>query len=51
MYCGDLIHFMATCPRKLKAASRQVEVNLFKENQGKDKEDKGKGKEIELGKV
>ena len=41
------------CPRKLKAVSGQVKVNLFKKNLGKDKENKGKGKEIkaESGKV
>ena len=49
MYCGDSRHFAASCPRKLKAASGQVEVNPFKENQGEDKEDKGK--EVESGKV
>ena len=49
MYCGDTRHFAAACPRKLKAASGQVEVNPFKENQGKDQEDKGK--EVESGKV
>ena len=44
---------MAACPRKLKEASGQVEINSFKENKRKNKEDKGKGKEIEvkLGKV
>ena len=53
MYCGDSRHFAASCPRKLKAASGQVEINLFKENQdkGKGKEDDGKGKEVESGKV
>ena len=49
MYCGDSRHFAAACPRKLKAASGQVEINPFKEDQGKDKEDKGK--EVKLGKV
>ena len=49
MYCADSRHFAAACPRKLKAASGQVEVNPFKENKGKDKENKGK--EVESGKV
>ena len=49
IYCGDSRHFAAAYPRKLKAVSGQMEVNLFKEGQ----EDKGKGKksEVELGKV
>src|SRR6202158_4801217 len=55
MYCGDSRHFAASCPRKLKAASGQVEINLFKENQdkgkGKEDPDQGKGKEVESGKV
>jgi hypothetical protein len=53
MYCGDSRHFAASCPRKLKAALGQVEINPFKEDLGKGKEnqDQGKGKEVELGKV
>jgi hypothetical protein len=53
MYCGDSRHFAASCPRKLKAASGQVEINPFKEDLGKGKEnqDHGKGKEVESGKV
>ena len=39
MYCGDSRHFAASCPRKLKAASGQVEVTPFR--------DSGKGKEVE----
>jgi hypothetical protein len=52
MYCGDSTHFAASCPRKLTAASGQVEINLFKEDLGKGKENQhqGKGKEVELGK-
>jgi hypothetical protein len=42
----DSRHFAASCPRKLKAASGQIEMNLFKEDL-----DKGKDKEEELGKV
>ena len=49
MYYGDSRHFAAACPRKLKAVSEQIEVNLFREDQGKDKEDTGK--EVESGKV
>ena len=49
MYCGDLRYFAESCPRKLKAASEQVEANPFKENQERDKEDKGK--EVKSGKV
>jgi hypothetical protein len=53
MYCGDSRHFAASCPRKLKAASGQVEMNPFNEDLGKGNEnqDPGKGKEVELGKV
>jgi hypothetical protein len=53
MYCGDARHFAASCPRKFKAASKQVEINLFKENQGKktDNQDEGKGSEVEVGQV
>jgi hypothetical protein len=53
MYCGDSRHFAASCPRKLKAASGQVEINPFKKDLGKGKEeqDEGKGKEVESGKV
>jgi hypothetical protein len=37
----------------LKAASGQVEINPFKEDLGKrkDNQDQGKGKEVELGKL
>jgi hypothetical protein len=45
MYCGDSRHFAACCPRKLKAASGQVEINPFKEDLGK-----GSNKEEESGK-
>jgi hypothetical protein len=53
MYCRNSRHFAASCPRKLKAASGQVEINPFKEDLGKGKEnqDLGKGKEVESGKV
>jgi hypothetical protein len=34
MYYGDSRHFAASCPSKLKAASGQVEKNLFKEDLG-----------------
>jgi hypothetical protein len=53
MYCGDSRHFAASCPRKLKAVSGQVEINPFKENlgMGKDKQNQEKGKEVESGKV
>jgi hypothetical protein len=53
LYCGDSRHFAASCPRKFKAASGQVEINPFKEDLGKRKEnqDQGKGKEVESGKV
>jgi hypothetical protein len=53
MYCGDARNFAASCPRKLKAASGQVEINPFKEDlrKGKDNQDQGKGKEVESGKV
>jgi hypothetical protein len=51
MYCGDSRHFTASCPRKLKAASGQVEINLFKKDLGKGKEDQDEGKEVESGKV
>jgi hypothetical protein len=47
MYCGDSSHFAASCPRKLKAASGQVEVTPFKYS-GKGKEVE---QEVELGKV
>jgi hypothetical protein len=52
MYCGDSRHLAARCPRKLKAASGQVEINPFKGDLGKRKEnqDQGKGKEVESGK-
>ena len=36
--CGDSWHFAVRCPSKLKAASGQVEINPFKENKGKGKE-------------
>jgi hypothetical protein len=41
MYCGDSRHFAACCPRKLKAVSGQVEINLFNKDlrKGKDKEE------------
>ena len=39
MYCGDSRYFAASCSRKLKAASGQVEVTPFR--------DSGKGKEVE----
>jgi hypothetical protein len=51
MYCRDSRHFAASCPRKLKAASGQVEINPFKEDLRKGKENQEKGKEVELGKV
>jgi hypothetical protein len=51
MYCGDSRHFAASCPRKLKAASGQVEINPFKEDLEKRKENQDQGKEVELGKV
>jgi hypothetical protein len=51
MYCGDSRHFAASCPRKLKAASGQVEINPFKKDLGKEDRDEGKGKEVESGKV
>jgi hypothetical protein len=53
IYCGDSRHFVASCPRKLKAASGQVEINPFKENLGKgnDNQVQEKGKEVESGKV
>jgi hypothetical protein len=44
MYCGDSRHFAASCPRKLKAASGQVEINPFKEDLGKGKENQDQGK-------
>jgi hypothetical protein len=52
MYCGDSRHCAASFPRKLKAASGQVEINPFNEDLGKGKEnqDQGKGKEVESGK-
>jgi hypothetical protein len=46
MYCGDSRYFAASCPRKLKAVSGQVEINPFKEDL-----EKGKDKKEELGKV
>jgi hypothetical protein len=44
---------VASCPRKLKAASGQVEINPFKKDleKGKDNYDQGKGKEVGSGKV
>jgi hypothetical protein len=39
MYSGDSRHFAASCPRKFKALSGQVEVTPFWES--------GKGKEVE----
>jgi hypothetical protein len=39
MYCRDSRHFAASCPRKLKAASGQVEATPFR--------DSGKAKEVE----
>jgi hypothetical protein len=53
MYCGDSRHFAASCPRKLKATSGQVEINPYMEDLGKGKkiQDQGKGKEVESGKV
>jgi hypothetical protein len=52
MYCGDSRHFAASYPRKLKAASGQVEINPFKEDLGKgmDNQVQEKGKKVELGK-
>jgi hypothetical protein len=53
MYCGDSRHFTASCTKKLKAASGQVEINPFKKDLGKGEEDQeeGKGKDVESGKV
>jgi hypothetical protein len=53
MYYGDSRHFAASFPRKLKAASGQVEINPFKEDLGKGKESQAQeiGKEVESGKV
>jgi hypothetical protein len=53
MYCGNSRHFVASCPRKLKAASGQVEINPFKEDLGKEKDNEvqEKEKEVESGKV
>jgi hypothetical protein len=53
MYCGDTRHFAASCPRKFKAASGQVEINPFKQDlgKGKNKQNQEKGKEVESGKV
>jgi hypothetical protein len=53
MYCGDSRHFAASCHRKFNSVSGQVEINPFKEDQGKGKENQnnGKGKEVESGKV
>jgi hypothetical protein len=49
MYCGDSRHFAASCPRKLKAVSGQVEVIPFRDS-GKGKEvEKTVEKEVELG--
>jgi hypothetical protein len=48
MYCGDNRHFTASCPRKLKADSGQVEINPFKENQHQVKRRK---KDMESGNV
>jgi hypothetical protein len=41
IYCGDSRHFVASCPKKLKAASGQIEINQFQEDlcEGKDKEE------------
>jgi hypothetical protein len=49
MYYGDSRHFVASCPRKLKAVPGQVEINPFKEDLGKGKntQDEGKVKEVE----
>jgi hypothetical protein len=49
MYCGNSRHCAASCPRKFKAASAQVEINSFKEDLGKEKDnpDQGKANEVE----
>jgi hypothetical protein len=53
MYSGDSRHFAASCPRMLKAASGQVDINSFKEDLGKgnDNQNQRKGKEVESEKV
>jgi hypothetical protein len=53
MYCGDSRHFVASCPRKLKATSGHVEINPFKEDIGNRKENQHhvNDKEVESGKV
>jgi hypothetical protein len=48
MYCRDSRHFAALCPRKLKAASGQAEINPFKKYQDQGK---GKEKEVESGNI
>ena len=52
MYCGDSRHFAASCPRKLKATSGQVEKTPFKKAGNEMDADlgTGKGKELESGK-
>jgi hypothetical protein len=51
MYCGDSRHFAARCPRKLKAASRQMGGTPFRDS-GKSKEvEKTVEKEVKSGKV
>jgi hypothetical protein len=53
MYCRVSRHVAASCPRKLKAASGQVEIDPLKEDLGKGKNNQiqEKGKEVESGKV
>jgi hypothetical protein len=46
MSCGDSSNFAAGSPTKLKVVSGQMEINLFKEDLGKEK-----NKEEESGKV
>jgi hypothetical protein len=48
MYCGDSRHIATSCPRKLKAASGEVEINPFTEDIGKGKDNQVEEKGMEL---
>jgi hypothetical protein len=38
MNCGDSGHFAASCPRKFKVVSGHMEINPFRDDKGKGKE-------------
>jgi hypothetical protein len=51
MYCADSRHFAASCPRKLKDASGQVEITPFEDSGNRKEVEKPVEKGAKLGKV